>query len=163
MKLRLHHLQETIHPRKGTETALCRLLHGTQKKQFIPARGRKHKCGRPATTETAKQFIPARGRKHVFAGFHFLFLLHETIHPRKGTETHRRLPSGTCGFRNNSSPQGDGNVANGAVGRVVDGETIHPRKGTETRWCISWLFPLSKQFIPARGRKLASSCVVPSG
>ena len=58
----------------------------------------------------------------------------ETIHPRKGTET-----------------RADG------IHRHLAGETIHPRKGTETRKRRYPVFLLTKQFIPARGRKRCSS------
>ena len=97
-----------------------------------------------------KQFIPARGRKHLLLSLH-LQPPHETIHPRKGTETSAaKRPCNPSG--NNSSPQGDGNMLCAQCVAQV-GETIHPRKGTETRYLSAYCVNILKQFIPARGRK----------
>ena len=77
---------ETIHPRKGTEISGVVVLLAPLVKQFIPARGRK--CLSDRYTDQKR----------------------ETIHPRKGTEIHRSSASVSGRHRNNSSPQGDGNV-----------------------------------------------------
>ena len=98
-------------------------------KQFIPARGRKLWGKERQKRPQMKQFIPARGRKQPEPSV--CVSIAETIHPRKGTET--RVPARTSAparkqfipargrkrelqafefdaARNNSSPQGDGNV-----------------------------------------------------
>ena len=78
---------ETIHPRKGTETNIVLFPQPFTPKQFIPARGRKLQARVRVTGGFQKQFIPARGRK-------------------------RGMGAGmTRLFRNNSSPQGDGNTS----------------------------------------------------
>ena len=117
-------------PARGRKPPRTAILPTSSAKQFIPARGRKpisllQTCALAIT----KQFIPARGRKPCtgWAGTSgrrnnsspqgdgnqsvnpSYVQAHETIHPRKGTETHFAQHPRQQRIRNNSSPQGDGN------------------------------------------------------
>ena len=158
-KLRLYRTEppagfETIHPRKGTETATrYNMRQGGEGNNSSPQGDGNPDAIINTIHYDVKQFIPARGRKRP---------------ARAGRERQ--------GGRNNSSPQGDGNGAivvlttdddvkqfipargrklrNGnAACPITDIETIHPRKGTETESISSLQRASPKQFIPARGRK----------
>ena len=102
------HPHETTHPREGTETQKPTCEAFQSPKQLIPARGRKRR---------ALEFARTHG---------------ETTHPREGTETKQIVKRPPQNPRNNSSPRGDGNNANGRLFFTNPYETTHPREGTET-------------------------------
>ena len=79
-------LFETIHPRKGTETATIQRFYIHNGETIHPRKGTETGQSYWELRRARKQFIPARGRKR-FRLCKCCKLRHETIHPRKGTET----------------------------------------------------------------------------
>ena len=121
---------ETTHPREGTETVRKRIKIWIQKKQLIPARGRKqtHVLHNPKFhTETTH---PREGTETMSSNFP-IGLTGETTHPREGTET-RRAQNGPELALKQLIP---------ARGRKH--QIIQPGHALRV-----------KQLIPARGRKL---------
>ena len=144
---------ETIHPRKGTETFTWSSNMKTVRETIHPRKGTETYALRSLRWSNGETIHPRKGTETTYARAPLAISRYETIHPRKGTETssikcqflfHRKqfIPARgrkrnanytdvVC-LRNNSSPQGDGNArAPRATSRYLS-ETIHPRKGTET-------------------------------
>ena len=148
--------------------------------QFIPARGRK-RIGRlyVCRPNFRLQFIPARGRKPVavlgICGarpcrcnssprgdgnkkyYRHLQRILVAIHPREGTETELVASKSSRYLCCNSSPRGDGNDPLKWNLKIAEFVAIHPREGTETFGAHPFPMTHTLQFIPARGRKPATS------
>ena len=80
-----------------------------------------------------KQFIPARGRKHAYGA------------------------QSAAHARNNSSPQGDGNLLISRRVPSAGAKQFIPARGRKPRPRFSIFYAIKKQFIPARGRKHSNS------
>ena len=142
---------ETIHPRKGTETCKSATDANQRGKQFIPARGRKLVARLVAMTWVGNNSSP-QGDGNT-AGAEPSSHTRETIHPRKGTETAAYSVETASMMRNNSSPQGDGNpfITHASL-HYLEKQFI-PARGRKHKRLVKLRLVVKKQFIPARGRK----------
>ena len=101
---------ETTHPREGTETNfMIATQSGSIRNNSSPrGDGNNQTSSRLLFLLLQKQLIPARGRKLLSNNGEPV--LHETTHPREGTETELQDQDSIIHARNNSSPRGDGNM-----------------------------------------------------
>ena len=121
-----------IYPREGTETKRSFSAFILLRLQFIPARGRKHRCSFMKSVLKGCNLSP-RGDGN-WMSLRTCKMFWVAIYPREGTETMSspsRFSSRICC---NLSPRGDGNS-----------------RKYRAKWASHAL-----QFIPARGRKRAS-------
>ena len=83
-----------------------------------------------------------------------LWVVEESTHPRKGTETNTVFSS-YCFPRNQLIPARGRKQRRSHASNMIAGESTHPRKGTETALTAGTSYCLSRanQLIPARGRK----------
>ena len=122
--------QETIHPRKGTETAHQRVAgHRRRGNNSSPQGDGNPVPLRDSVVRGGNNSSP-QGDGNLFRRINITGP-HETIHPRKGTETGQ-----PCGGRNARRkqfiPARGRKRAKNSVASAIAEETIHPRKGTET-------------------------------
>ena len=141
---------ETTHPREGTETQKYPPLLMCFFETTHPREGTETRLGFQTDRRQRKQLIPARGRKPTIVA-RLTKRLGNNSSPR-GDGNRRNTPHIDILVRNNSSPRGDGNVADSDELLAVC-ETTHPREGTETSVVGRSSGNMLKQLIPARGRK----------
>ena len=149
--------EETIHPRKGTETVFIRfgvfLYQGNNSSPQGDGNAQRNAF---SGLLSQKQFIPARGRK-LGCRSSCSGLQVETIHPRKGTET--TSDASRCSTRKKQFIPARGRKRARDFSLIgVARETIHPRKGTETRRVMTVAAALPETIHPRKGTETARRC-----